>query len=328
MKTDKTKKPNEKLIGGIATLAVAAVCVFVYLGGRTDRGSYDEPAPEGIAFAAPDAADGHVQIDDAPVPLSDSPLLEDNLMTEDGLLSGEDDLSNEPLYEGLDNLNEDSLIDDGDILGDGLLIDDADAGNTSGDELLIEEPSDSNPSEKNNKTTDKKPDEPAKDNNTGNKDNNPSDKDKNEKTENTDKADEGTATLDGAMLKKINDLRATVGAGKLSIDPTLSKYAAVRAQEASVNWSHTRPNGTQGCDMISSSKYRAENLSSRSYSSYENSKKEQENAADAMFDNLKSSSSHYENMTFKNFTKIGISTYVTKTKDGKTRLTTAYLFSN
>ena len=47
-----------------------------------------------------------------------------------------------------------------------------------------------------------------------------------------------------------------------------------------------------------------------------------------MFDNLKASPMHYDNMVFKNFTKIGIGTYVTKTSDGKISLTTAYLFSN
>ena len=328
MKTDKTGKTNEKLIGGIAALAVAAVCVFVYFGVRTDHGSYDEPAPEGIAFAAPDATDGHVQIDDSPVPLSDSPFYEDELLEEGSLLSDGDDLSDDALYEGSDMLNEDTLLDNGDMLEDELLIDDSGSGNAGNDELLVEEPSQSNTSGNDNKKTDKKEEEPVKDNNNSSKDKDASGQSKNEAKDNSDKTDEGTNALDSMMLSKINDLRASVGAGKLTIDPTLNKYAAVRAQEASVTWSHTRPNGIQGCDMISSSKYRAENLSCRSYSSYGNSKKEQENAADAMFDNLKSSSSHYDNMTFKNFTKVGISTYITKTKDGKTRLTTAYLFSN
>ena len=328
MKADKTKKNSEKLIGGIATLAVLSVCSLVYFGSRTDRGSFDEPAPEGIAFAAPDVSDGYVQIDDTPVPLSDSPLYEDELLAEDEPLSGGDTLSEELLYEGSAALNEDDLLAEEDTLEGGMLTDDPVPGNTGNEELLIEEPAGSNSSGKNNKKSEKKAEESAKDNSIGENGKNSSGQNKNDTKDNSDKTDEGTAALDGMMLKKINDLRASVGAGKLTIDPTLNKYAAVRAQEASVTWSHTRPNGTQGCDMISSSKYRAENLSCRSYSSYGNTIKEQENAADAMFDNLKSSSSHYDNMTFKNFTKVGISTYITKTKDGKTRLTTAYLFSN
>ena len=54
---------------------------------------------------------------------------------------------------------------------------------------------------------------------------------------------------------------------------------------------------------------------------------EQEKAADIMFDNLVASPTHYDNMTFRSFTKVGIRTNVANTGDG-TRLTTAYLFSN
>lgn len=336
MKAKKSKGTNEKLIGGIAALAVAAVCVSVYFGAQPGRGGYDEPAPEGVAFAAPDASDGHISIDDGAVPLSDSPLMEDELLTDEALSDG-DFLNEDTLNDNSDMLSDELLLDDSDMLDEDSLIGNSDSGNSGSEDLLIEEPGDnSNGTAKDKNTSDKDKKKSGNDAKGSDKGTDVSDKDKKDSEKNTsdkdkndsEKSEESVAALDNLMLKKINDLRASVGAGKLSIDPTLNKYAAVRAQEASVNWSHTRPNGSQGCDMISSSKYRAENLSCRSYSSFKFSDKEQENAASAMFDNLKSSSMHYDNMTYKNFTKIGISTYVTKTSDGKTKLTTAYMFSN
>ena len=133
--------------------------------------------------------------------------------------------------------------------------------------------------------------------------------------------------LNNLMLDKMNDLRASVGVGSLSIDTTLNSYAATRSVEATTKWSHTRPNGAQGCDMIPGNKWRGENLSYVTFPDFGYSEGEQEEAADIMFDNLVASPTHYDNMTFKDFTKVGIRTNVANTGDG-VRLTTAYLFSN
>ncbi len=133
--------------------------------------------------------------------------------------------------------------------------------------------------------------------------------------------------LNNLMLQKMNSLRASVGVGSLSIDPTLNSYAATRSVEATTKWSHTRPNGAQGCDMIPANKWRGENLSYVTFPEFDYSEEEQEQAADVMFDNLVASPTHYDNMTFGSFTKVGIRTNVANTADG-TRLTTAYLFSN
>ena len=133
--------------------------------------------------------------------------------------------------------------------------------------------------------------------------------------------------LNNLMLQKMNELRASVGVGSLSIDPTLNSYAATRAVEATTKWSHTRPNGAQGCDMIPPNKWRGENLSYVTMPDFGYSQEEQEKAAQIMFDNLVASPTHYDNMTFGSFTKVGIRTNVADTGNG-TRLTTAYLFSN
>ena len=133
--------------------------------------------------------------------------------------------------------------------------------------------------------------------------------------------------LNGLMLEKMNELRASVGVGPLEIDPTLNTYAATRSVEATTKWSHTRPNGAQGCDMIPSNKWRGENLSYVICPGFGFSEEEQQEAAKIMFDNLVASPTHYDNMTYGNFTKVGIRTNVADTGDG-TKLTTAYLFSN
>ena len=133
--------------------------------------------------------------------------------------------------------------------------------------------------------------------------------------------------LNNLMLDKMNGLRASVGVGSLSIDPTLNTYAATRSVEATTKWSHTRPNGAQGCNMIPANKWRGENLSYVIMPGFGYSEEEQAQAADIMFDNLVASPTHYDNMTYGGFTKVGIRTNVADTGSG-VKLTTAYLFSN
>ena len=126
-----------------------------------------------------------------------------------------------------------------------------------------------------------------------------------------------TESLNSAMLTSINQLRASVGQGPLVTDTQLITIANVRAQEASVKWSHTRPDGTQGADMIPANKWRGENLS------YITGTEDVSEASKIMFDNLVASPTHYDNMVFGEFTKIGISSYV---ENGK--ITVAYMFSS
>ena len=135
------------------------------------------------------------------------------------------------------------------------------------------------------------------------------------------------STLNDLMLKKMNDLRKTKKVSDLATDSTLNSYAATRAEEASEKWSHTRPDGSQGCDMIPATKWRGENLSYVIFPKFNYTEKEQQQAADVMYNNLVASPTHYDNMVFKSFTKVGIRTYVSETSEG-VKLTTAYMFSN
>ncbi len=123
--------------------------------------------------------------------------------------------------------------------------------------------------------------------------------------------------LNNKMLSSINELRASNGVKALTLDRDLISVANIRSQEASSNWSHTRPNGEQGVELISSDKWRGENLS-RIKGTEDPAK-----AARVMFEDLVASPAHYDNMVFGEFTRIGISSYVEGDK-----ITVAYLFSN
>ena len=65
-----------------------------------------------------------------------------------------------------------------------------------------------------------------------------------------------TSTMNARLLADINNLRAEQGLPALTLDSELNSYAAVRSEEINTVWSHTRPNGTSGADMISSTKWR------------------------------------------------------------------------
>ena len=135
------------------------------------------------------------------------------------------------------------------------------------------------------------------------------------------------SAINRAFLDDINALRATQGLGKLEMDNSLVSVAKVRAEEASTTWSHTRPNGTQGVSMLPKDKWRGENLSYVQYGEFTFTPAEQTEAEQLMFANLKASPTHLANMVHKNFTKIGIYTYVSQTGSG-TKLTSAFMFTN
>ena len=136
-----------------------------------------------------------------------------------------------------------------------------------------------------------------------------------------------TMTMNARLLADINNLRAEQGLPALTLDNELNSFAAVRSEEITSLWSHTPVSYTHLADMISSTKWRGENLSYITYGSFGFSDSEQNNAADSVFASLKASPSHYSNMVSGNYTKIGIYTYVANTGSG-VKLCTAYMFSN
>ena len=134
--------------------------------------------------------------------------------------------------------------------------------------------------------------------------------------------------LSNRILANINNLRASVGAGALGSNGSLVKIASVRSNEASYCWSHTRPNGSRGIEMIDSSKWRGENLAKVSISSGFTGSDDQIIAlADRIFNNWAASSGHYANLVSANFTCIGLYTYA-NVSGSSWSFTTASMFSN
>lgn len=133
--------------------------------------------------------------------------------------------------------------------------------------------------------------------------------------------------INAQLLNDINALRASQGLGALRLDGSLNAVASTRAAEAATVWSHTRPNGSQGISMLPANLWRGENLSYVQYGTFTFTPGEQVSAAELMFANLKASPTHYNNMVYPKFTKIGIATYVSTTPSG-IKLTSAYMFTN
>lgn len=149
------------------------------------------------------------------------------------------------------------------------------------------------------------------------------------------------------LLQNINSLRASLGLGALTADACLASGASVRANEISSNWSHTRPNGDRGLYVLEGcggyyadavncirnglphSYAMGENLAvSYSWSDYTGTDEEILALADETFQNWVASPTHYENLVYAGYTKIGIGLYVNMDEDIYHAFWTCGLFSN
>lgn len=127
-----------------------------------------------------------------------------------------------------------------------------------------------------------------------------------------------TEVMNEEMLNKINELRATHDLPALNVDTDLVSYAQIRANEITEKFSHTRPNGTEGLDIIPLSKiYAGENLS------WHVMDQGVDAAVEGTFTALVNSPSHLENMIAPEYTKIGIASV-----EFNGRMYVAYMFSN
>ncbi|MFT3985743.1 MAG: CAP domain-containing protein [Lachnospiraceae bacterium] len=97
-----------------------------------------------------------------------------------------------------------------------------------------------------------------------------------------------------SLLNYVNLLRENHNLNDLFIDDNLNIIAETRLNEMVISYSHTRPNGEHGYDLIDSSKWRGENLAKNYYSA---------NEVLAAWCN---SQPHLENLIFKEYTKVGI----------------------
>ena len=127
-----------------------------------------------------------------------------------------------------------------------------------------------------------------------------------------------TEVMNEEMLNKINELRATHDLPALNVDTDLVSYAQIRANEITKKFSHTRPDGTEGLDIIPLSKsYAGENLS------WQVMDQGVDAAVEGTFTALVNSPSHLENMIAPEYTKIGIASV-----EFNGRMYVAYMFSN
>ena len=127
-----------------------------------------------------------------------------------------------------------------------------------------------------------------------------------------------TEVMNEKMLTKINELRATYDLPALNVDTGLVSYAQIRANEITKKFSHTRPDGTEGLDIIPLSRsYAGENLS------WHVMDQGVDAAVDGTFTALVNSPSHLDNMVAPEYTKIGIASVEINGK-----MYVAYMFSN
>lgn len=127
-----------------------------------------------------------------------------------------------------------------------------------------------------------------------------------------------TEVMNEKMLTKINELRATYDLPALNVDTDLVSYAQIRANEITEKFSHTRPDGTDGLDIIPLSRsYAGENLS------WHVMDQGVDAAVEGTFTALVNSPSHLENMIAPEYTKIGIASV-----EFNGRMYVAYMFSN
>ena len=131
------------------------------------------------------------------------------------------------------------------------------------------------------------------------------------------------SAIDSLVIDNMNALRND----GLSNDGNLNYFASIRAQEVSYCWSHTRPNGGRGIDLIDASKYRGENLAKTVIYNYTGSIEDISMVAQRIVDNWANSSSHYSNMINANYRYVGVSTYVV-VEGNKSTFYTAAMFSN
>lgn len=99
------------------------------------------------------------------------------------------------------------------------------------------------------------------------------------------------------LLDDVNDERRAYGLSELEFNEDLNEYATIRAKECDTSWSHTRPNGQLGIDLLPKDKWRGENLA-KNY-----------DYADDIVEAWMDSPTHRDNILFGEFNECGIAYY-------------------
>lgn len=144
--------------------------------------------------------------------------------------------------------------------------------------------------------------------------------------------------LEAEFLRLINEERVKNGRGELTVNETLHKGARIRAKECLVKFAHTRPNGGSyesvlTGDLIYKNSHLAENIAwfyMAPYSETDWTKlltdDDMKAFAKKFFSMFKSSSVHYENILYREFTETGFGVEIVITEDGKLKVGCSHLF--
>lgn len=136
--------------------------------------------------------------------------------------------------------------------------------------------------------------------------------------------------IEKELLRLINELRLDVGAEALGVQEDMLFAARIRSSEALVSFSHTRPDGTpyntafDEAKFTYAGKWHGENLSSLRFTA---GMFDEKSAALEMFNGLKDSPGHYQNMVGANFVQTGIGVSLSY-EDGVVNIASAQLFSS
>lgn len=104
------------------------------------------------------------------------------------------------------------------------------------------------------------------------------------------------------VFRLLNEERQSQGLNPLTLNMEAHAAAEVRAQEASIEWSHTRPNGTSCFTVL-------KEFGITYWTAGENLAAGYQTGA-ALHNGWKNSPGHYENMMRPNFTSVAIAVYV------------------
>lgn len=123
-----------------------------------------------------------------------------------------------------------------------------------------------------------------------------------EKTTKKQLPEKTTTSFEKEIFNLINDYRKSAGVKELKWSSTLHNLAAIRAEESSVKWSHTRPNGKNFVSVFNEygidAGYVGENLANGPQD------------AEKIMKALMNSSSHKKNILSSSFSQVGVSAYI------------------
>lgn len=108
------------------------------------------------------------------------------------------------------------------------------------------------------------------------------------------------------ILVESNKLRAENGLQPLKLDPNLSNYAHIRAQEADIIWGHKRPDGSNPISKP--------NMNGEGWSGENMAYSDKSDPVGAVINWVKSPT-HYKNIINPNFTRLGVGHYYSTSKD-------------